>query len=134
MTVTIKCLLQAKNPSNCTMFYGFLKNTQEGVVSGLGRGWIRCLPGTVELLACCASGGSCKWIDKENHNYGSSWYPPLTRWPAARADIRLSSPARTVPQTILSRFHLRSIKFGCHMGALGNYLASWLAFSPGKEG
>jgi hypothetical protein len=37
----------------------------------------------------------------------------LTRWPAARADIRLSSPARTVPQTIL---------------------ASWLAFSPGKEG
>ena len=68
MTVTIKCLLQAKNPSNCTMFYGFLKNTQEGVVSGLGRGWIRCLPGTVELLACCASGGSCKWIDKENNN------------------------------------------------------------------
>lgn len=118
----------------------WIPNTQKGVGSGLGEGGrglrYRCLPGTVTLLillACYASGGSWKWIDKENHK-GSSWYLDLTRWPAARADIRLSSPARTVPQTILSRFHLRSIKFGCHMGALGNYLASWLAFSPGKEG
>ena len=84
-------------------------------------------------MVCCASSGSCG-VSSQLKRSGSAKDQYLTRCPAASADMRLSSPARTVPQTILSKFNLRSIKFGCHMGMLGNYLASWLAFSPGKEG